>query len=342
MHAPRVTSRDVARLAGVAQSTVSYVLAGKGSISAATRERVLRAAEELHYRPHLAARAMRTGRTGRVAVVMGLPAYDPGTMLAGASAAAQSAGYLMDVLHVDGSVETRSERVLELAGSGQFEGVLSFTPVLPSVHRDAPPGTPVVVSETFDDEMHATGELVDASPVVTFVEHLAALGHTRFLHVAGPSHYASAVARRDAYLTTVERLGLRSLGVVEGDWSGRAGRDAVRSLPDDAAPLAVVASNDLVAVGVMRGAAERGWSVPGDVSVTGWDDTAVGPYLTPSLTTVHTDRAEAGRRAMQQLVAALRDEVAPPHPRPLTAIVWRESTAPPRSPAGRPARTVVP
>ena len=336
MHAPRATSRDVARLAGVAQSTVSYVLAGKGSISAATRERVRQAAEQLHYQPNLAARAMRTRRTGRVAAVMGLPAYDPAAMLAGASSAAQAAGYVMDVLHVDGSIETRSERVLELARSGQFEGVVSFTPLLPAVEQDAPAGVPVTVSETFDDEMHATGDLVDASPVVAFVEHLAALGHTRFLHVAGPSHYASAVARRDAYQATVERLGLTSLGVVEGDWSGQAGLDAIRSLPEDAPPLAVIASNDLVAVGAMRGAAERGWSVPGDVSVTGWDNTAVGPYLTPSLTTVDTDRAEAGRRAMRQLVAALNQEPAPDGLPPLTTLVWRESTAPPAARAARP------
>lgn len=336
MPAPRATSRDVARLAGVAQSTVSYALAGKGSISDATRERVRQAAEQLHYRPNLAARAMRTRRTGRVAAVMGMPAYDPAAMLAGASAAAQAAGYVMDVLHVDGSIETRSARVLELARSGQFEGVLSFTPLLPGVEEHAPTDVPVAVSETFDDQMHAAGELVDASPVVTFVEHLAALGHTRFLHVAGPPHYASAVARRDAYQATVERLDLTSLGVVEGDWSGRAGLEAIRSLPADAPPVAVIAGNDLVAVGVMRGAAERGWSVPGDVSVTGWDDTAVGPYLTPSLTTVRTDRAEAGRRAMRQLVAALGQEPAPDDLPPLTTIVWRESTAPPADRAARP------
>ncbi|MBO3093271.1 LacI family DNA-binding transcriptional regulator [Cellulomonas dongxiuzhuiae] len=336
MHAPRATSRDVARLAGVAQSTVSYVLAGKGSISPETRERVRQAAEQLHYQPNLAARAMRTRRTGRVAAVMGLPTYNPAAMLAGASAAAQGAGYLMDVLHVDGSIETRSERVLELARSGQFEGVLSFTPLQPAAEDLAPTDVPVVVSETFDDEMHAAGELVDASPVVAFVEHLAALGHARFLHVAGPSQYASAVARRIAYLATVERLGLTSLGVVEGDWSGQAGLDAILSLPEDAPPLAVIASNDLVAVGVMRGAAQRGWSVPGDVSVTGWDNADVGPYLTPSLTTVDTDRAEAGRRAMRQLVAALRQEAAPHGLPPLTTIVWRESTAPPADRTARP------
>ena len=329
MDAPRATSRDVARLAGVAQSTVSYVLAGKGSISPATRARVLQAAERLDYRPNLAARAMRTRRTGRVAAVMGLPAYDPAAMLAGASAEAQAAGYVMDVLHVDGDVGTRSERVLELARSGQFDGVVSFTPLLPVVGEQAPPGVPVAVSETFDDAMHAAGDLVDSSPVVELVERLAALGHTRFLHVAGPSRYASAVARRDAYLATGERLGLTSLGVVEGDWSGQTGLDAIRSLPHDARPLAVVASNDLVAVGVMRGAAERGWSVPGDVSVTGWDNTPVGPYLTPSLTTVDTDRAEAGRRAMRHLVAALHDAPAPEDLPPLTTVVWRESTAPP-------------
>lgn len=329
--APRATSRDVARLAGVAQSTVSYVLTGKGSISPETRERVLAAAEQLRYRPNLAARSMRTRRTGRVAVVLALPLHDPARLLAGAGSVAEAAGLALEVHSVDGSARDRSEQVLELATSGRFEGVLSFVPVLPAVAAHAPGDVPVVSSAHFDEHMHAAGELADALPVVAFVERLAALGHTRFLHVAGPDDYASARARRDTYAATVERLGLESLGVVGGGWSAAVGVEAIRALPDDAAPLAVVAANDLVAVGVMRGAAERGWSVPGDVSVTGWDDDDVGAYLVPSLTTVANDRAEAGRRAMRRLVALLRDEPAPDDGEPLNRIVWRESVAAPRA-----------
>lgn len=323
------TSRDVARLAGVAQSTVSYVLAGKGSISAATRRRVLAAIEELGYQPNLVARAMRTRRTGRVAVVMGIPIYNPVRMLAGAGSAAEAAGYMMEVHTIDGDVERRSRRVLELAGSGEFEGILSFAPIEPDLGERSRQGVPVVTSADFDNEMHTVGELADATPVKVFIERLASLGHTRFLHVAGPPGFVSAQDRARVYVETIEQFGLESLGVVGYDWTGDVGVEAMRSLPTSAAPLAVIAANDLVAVGVMRGARERGWSVPRDVSVTGWDNYDVGPFLSPSLTTVDNDRAEAGRRAMARLIAALRGEVPPSGTAPLNQIIWRESIAAP-------------
>lgn len=326
----RATSRDVARLAGVAQSTVSYVLTGKGSISQETRERVLRAAEDLGYRPNLAARSMRTRRSGRVAVLMGLPTGNPVQMLAGAAAAAEAAGYAMEVHSIDGTAEARTQRTLELAESGQYEGIVAFAPVLLDGELDAPEGVPIITTAEFDDDMHLAGELADPSPVEAFIERLASLGHRRFLHVAGPAQYASARARTRAYLGAVERLGLQSLGVVGGDWSGEAGLAAVAALPDDAPPLAVIAGNDLIAVGVMRGAADRGWSVPGDLSVTGWDNYEVGAFLSPSLTTVDGNRQEAGRRAMQHLVCALRGQAPSRDLAPLNRIIWRESTAAPR------------
>lgn len=328
-----VTSRDVARLAGVAQSTVSYVLTGKGSISEETRKRVESAAKELGYQPNLAARAMRTRKTGRIAVVMGIPIFNPVQMLAGAGAAAKAAGYAMEVHNVDGSMNDLSGRIVELAGSGQYEGVLSFAPVRDSVRKAIPEDVTLLVAASFDEEMHSAGELADAGPIVGLIERLAELGHRRFLHVAGARGFASADSRVRAYESTVERLGLESLGVVGHAWTGEAGADAVRELPDDAPPLAVIAANDLVAIGAMRGAAERGWSVPGDVSVTGWDNYDVSPFLTPSLTTVDDDRAAAGRHAMQRTIAQLRGE----DPRlvpdaPLGRIVWRESTAAPTAP----------
>lgn len=343
--ASRATSRDVALLAGVAQATVSYALSGKGSISAETRERVRAAARQLGYQPNLAARAMRTRKTGRIAVVMGIPIYNPVQMLAGAGAAAKAEGFQMEVHSVDGGLEERSARIIELAGSGQYEAVLSFVPTSDAVAASMPSDVAFLTAASFDEEMHAAGELADAGAVATLIETLAAMGHTRFLHVAGERGYASADSRVRVFTSTVEKLGLESLGVVGHAWTGQAGADAVRALPEEARPLAVIAANDLVAIGVMRGAAERGWSVPGDLSVTGWDNYDVGPFLWPSLTTVDNDRAEAGRVAMTRLIAALRGEqpdesIAPPRGR----IIWRESTGRPTGHdlAPRPSREVAP
>ncbi|TQK20733.1 DNA-binding LacI/PurR family transcriptional regulator [Microbacterium sp. SLBN-154] len=330
--AGRPTSRDVARLAGVTQATVSYALSGKGSISPETRDRVKAAARELGYQPNLAARAMRTRRTGRIAVVMGIPIYNPVQMLAGAGAAAADAGFVMEVHSVDGTIDERSQRIVELAGSGQYEGVLSFVPASDSAPGAIPPDVGFVVAASFDEAMHSAGELADASPVASLITRLADWGHTRFLHVAGERGFASADSRAQVFQETVAHLGLENLGVVGHAWTGEAGLEAIRSLPASARPLAVVAANDLVAVGAMRGAAERGWKITHDISVTGWDNYDVGRFLWPALTTVDNNRAEAGRHAMRRLIALLRkadNEVLPAEP-PRGQIIWRESTGPPR------------
>ncbi|MET9735454.1 LacI family DNA-binding transcriptional regulator [Streptomyces sp. NPDC006458] len=325
----RPTITDVARLAGVSPQTVSRYLRFNGGLKPATLERVESAIRELDYRPNLVARSMRTRKTGRLAILMPAMAFNPSRILAGASAIAHAAGYFVDSVGAAGGVKARSERLLELADSGQFEGILSLAPVLPSAKNRLHQRATVVISADYDDEMRGIGELADATPVVHMIEHLAALGHSRFLHVAGDPRFASARARRQSYLDTVERLGLESVGVFDGDWSGESGVEAIRSLPSRSRPTAVIAANDLVAAGVIRGARERGWDVPGDVSVTGWDNIGVGQFMTPSLTTVDVDLERLGARAMDQLIASLRNETPETDKESLFRIIWRESTAEP-------------
>ncbi|MDX3226227.1 LacI family DNA-binding transcriptional regulator [Streptomyces sp. ME19-01-6] len=333
----RPTITDVARLAGVSPQTVSRYLRFNGGLKPATLERVENAIRELDYRPNLVARSMRTRKTGRLAILMPAMAFNPSRMLAGASATAHAAGYFVDVVSAGGGVRARSERLLELADSGQFEGILSLAPVLPAMENKLHQRTTVVISADFDDEMRVIGELADATPIVRMIEHLAELGHSQFLHVAGDAQFASARARKQGYLDTVERLGLESVGVFDGDWSGESGIAAIRSLPNRARPTAVIAANDLVAAGVVRGARERGWDVPGDISVTGWDNVGVGQFMTPSLTTVDVDLERLGRRAMTKLIAGLLDTAPEANGETLFRIVWRESTAEP-SPEDRPGR----
>lgn len=326
MSARQPTSHDVARAAGVSQSTVSYALSGKGTIAPRTREHVLAVAASMGYRPNLAARSMRTQRSGRLAVVTGVTVDNRLRMLTGAAEVAAEAGYAVDTHSVDGTAEARTERVVDLARGGQVEGVLTFLPVVPDALALAEDAAPVVAETALDEQLRTTGELADAGLLGTVISALVAAGHRRFLHVAGPEHFASARSRRDVYLAEVERLGVESLGVVGSAWSPQSGREAVLALPDDAPPLAVIAANDHVALGVLRGAAERGWSVPGDLVVTGWDDADFSAFTTPSLTTIPVDFVEAGRRAMRRLVATVRHEEPPAHTAPLQRVVWREST----------------
>ncbi|MFI7637925.1 LacI family DNA-binding transcriptional regulator [Nonomuraea sp. NPDC049400] len=336
----RPTIKEVARLAGVSHQTVSRYLKSRQGLRPATLERIDGAVEKLGYRPNLMARSMRTRRTGRLAVVMPVNTFNHARLLSGALAAAHEAGHVVEVVSVEGSTAARTERVLELAHAGQVDGVLSLTPMAAGFEDALPKGAAVVVSPDFDDGMRSIGELTDASPVSELMERLAALGHRRFLHVAGDQEFASARARKVAYLEAVERLGLESVGMAEGDWSGESGVEAVRQLDPDRLPTAVIAANDVVASGVLRGARERGLDVPGDLSVTGWDDNELCRFLPPSLTTVRISWEGAGRNAVLRLIKAVGGPELEPWNGPVAQVIWRESTAPPRRrPASAPAGT---
>jgi LacI family transcriptional regulator len=324
----RPTIKEVARLAGVSHQTVSRYLRSRNGLKPDTLSRIDAAVSELNYRPNLVARSMRTRRTGRLAVLLPTMLYNPARMLHGATEAAHEAGFTVEAISVIGDTEARTERMLEIAGAGQVEGILALAPISPGVGDQLPQGGTIVVAADFDDQMRGIGELADASPLVAIMEGLVEFGHRRFFHVAGNLQFASARARKAAYLETVERFGLESVGVVDGDWSGKSGYDAVRSLSDEKMPTAVVAANDIVAAGAIRALIERGLDIPGDVSVTGWDNNEAFQYLPPSLTSVELNLEGLGRNAMLSLVKAISGRELEPAPRPLQHVVWRESTGP--------------
>lgn len=320
---------EVARLAGVSHQTVSRYLRNDTQMRASTRERIGTAIAELDYRPNLLARAMRTHRTGRLLVLL-----PPGNTvnslqtLTGSTGLAREAGFLTEVVMLGDSVEERGARVLELADSGLYEGVLSLTPLAGTGSGSVP----VVVSPDYDERMRSTGELADGSRIADIVERLAADGHRHVLHVAGAYAHTSARSRRQAYLDAVERLGLRSHGVVDADWSPATARAAVLDLPAGSPVTALVCASDVLAAGALRGLAERGWACPADASVTGWNDDPWTPYSTPSLTTVATNYEKLGRRAMAELIHHLRpDHAVDGLDGEVTEILWRESTGPARA-----------
>jgi DNA-binding LacI/PurR family transcriptional regulator len=319
----------VARLAGVSHTTVSRYLQDKNSLKPKTRIKVEFAVKTLDYRPNLVARSMRTRRTNRLAIVLAAGPHFPGPLLAAASETAHRAGYQVEVVSVEGGPRARSARIEDLARSGQVDGILAISSIDLKSRRSRQ--VPVVENESLDEKLHVLNELADATEVREIIEYLSSLGHRTFLHVAGAQNYASGRKRKSVYLETIERLGLRSVGAIDGDWSAQSGYDAITSLPDDCGVTAVVAANDVVAMGVIRGARARGWEVPDDLSVFGWDDEEICRFTTPSLSTVAVDRAAQGRDAVHRLLAAIRGEPAPePSKQTLNRVIIRESTAPPK------------
>lgn len=329
----RPTLHDVAALAEVSHQTVSRYLRADPTVGSETGERVRAAIAELGYRPNLMARAMRTRSTGVVAII--LPGWTgPERTVAAASEEAQRLGYRVEiVIGVNEEPDSLSTLAAELLAGGQVDGVLSVTPL--TISTDS--GGVLVQTEEYDDRLRAVEAVVaDAETMAEIVRRLADLGHRDLFHAAGPRDWRSAQLRRSGYLEACGRLGLRSHGEFEGPWHPDTGVRAVQSLPDNTPVTAVVAASDHIAVGVMHAAFRRGWKVPEDLSVTGWDDLTLVRYGTPALSTVRVDRETSGRHGMRRLIAAIRGEPepAPPTVSP-TEIVFRETTVPPRSTSDR-------
>ncbi len=329
MQPKRPTIHEVAGRAGVSHQTVSRYLRNNGGLKPATVAKVQAAIEELNYRPNRVARSMRTRRTGRIAIL--LPTVTrllPLQMLAAASAAAHESGYTIDLVSIEGGAVERAARAEELADSGEFEGVLALASL--GAAPASWSGVPLVVLADYDDELHGLGALADGAACGEVVRYLSDLGHRSFLHLAGRQSFASARNRRQTFLDTIAALGLRGT-VIDCDWSGRSGYEAVLSTPQDTDITAVVAANDLMAMGAVRASLSRGWRVPEDLSVFGWDDQELGRFSTPSLSTVAIDRERQGREAMNRLIAIIRGAEPPPiDATSLHKVIPRESTGPVR------------
>ncbi|WP_258803453.1 LacI family DNA-binding transcriptional regulator [Pseudarthrobacter sp. NS4] len=328
------TIYDVAALAGVSHQTVSRYLKDKSALKPSTLERVEKALLALNYSPNLAARSLRSRELYRVVVVVPEASlYFPARMLNGAAAAAHAAGYRVDVVAMEGTADARGQQLNTLLAAEDIAGILSFVPQPGSATAGQSGTAALVVAGEYDNQMRALGSIADGSPAASIVQHLASLGHRNFFHVAGPPGWPSAHNRRKVYEDTVTALGLNSLGIRAGDWSASSGYEAGLEVAAAKDVTAVVVANDQMAIGVIRALHDHGISVPGQVSVFGWDDTPESKFHIPSLSTVHMDLEALGARSMAELIARMRggESRAKPLALPPMELLYRESTGPVRS-----------
>jgi len=300
------TIYDVARVAGVSHATVTRLLKGYAGIRPDTRDRVATAIRELGYRPNLNARSLTTGRSHRIATLTHeITQVGPNKILEGANMAARDAGYLLDVITLDVHDPAAIRESIDLASQFDLAGVLALS--------STDEVTNAVETATFRVPLYlATGtdrRPTDSSPagngLFAVLQHLADLGHRDVVHIAGPHDWVGARNRIREYEGAVVELGLRSRGVVHGDWSARSGYEAIASWPEELPATAIVAANDQTALGVILALNERGYRVPDDGSVTGVDDIPEAAYLLPPLTTVRQDFNAVGVRALELLLEQL-------------------------------------
>ena len=159
--------------------------------------------------------------------------------------------------------------------------------------------------------------------------HLLELGHRTVAHIAGPHHYLEAQQRVAGWRATLIAAGAEVRPAPEGDWSPRAGYELGRALEPDV--TAIFVANDQMALGVLRALHEAGRSVPGDVSVVGFDDVPEAAYLLPPLTTVRQDFDQMGRRSLRLLLETMEPSGdTTPHLEVTPELIVRSSTASPR------------
>ncbi|MEV6512419.1 LacI family DNA-binding transcriptional regulator [Streptomyces sp. NPDC051642] len=329
----RPTLAHVAARAGVSVALVSIVMRGAYGASATTRERVLKAAEEIGYRPDTRARVLRSNRSRLLGVQFGLRHPFHTDLVEGIYAAAEPAGYQVALSAV---APMRGERqAVEALLADRCEALVLLGPEVPAARlahlatqvpvvsvarrlRPAPPAVEVV--RTADDEGARQA-----------VDHLVALGHRAIAHIDG-GRAPGAADRRRGYRTAMHRHGLDDhVRVLPGGLTEDDGARAARTLlAEKHRPSSVLAFNDRCATGVLDTFLRAGVSVPGEISVVGFDDTSLSRLAHIDLTTVAQDIPRLAELAVGRAIARLDGEavadgeqVVPPR------LVVRGTTAPP-------------
>jgi DNA-binding LacI/PurR family transcriptional regulator len=301
---PRATIDDVARAAGVAPSTVSRAFSRPGRVSFETSERIHRIAAELGYRTSSLARALPTGPTSMIALAISditNPFYNE--IIRGAQVAASEAGYT--ILLADTQESGANERKALERAAATVEGiVLASTRMSDSAIRMTAKQRPVIVLNRAVSDVPC---VITDNPRGTrrAVEHLAELGHRRITYLAGPeASWADGTRWRSVRESAMElELHVRRVGPVPPTVAG--GTRAAAEFADNPTS-AVIAYNDLVAIGAIRALTAMGARIPQDVSVVGFDNIFAAELVTPPLTTVAAPLGAMGRTAVSNLLAIVR------------------------------------
>jgi LacI family transcriptional regulator len=330
--------RTVASLAKVSIATVSRTINGSSAVSERLQKRVWQAINQLNYIPNTHARTLVSGRSQLLGIIVEniTNPFFP-ELMQSFEAIAVAHGYeiLVSSSNSDPVVLTHCvRRMLERKVDGV--AVMTFgeeEPVLDQlVHHDVP----LVLAEFRLDDPKAATILMDYSTGIhAAVSHLVKLGHTKIAFLSGPHQLHSAMTRASDFRTAMTASGLeiQKKWIIECDHTlkgGVAGFKKLQALP--APPTAILCSNDLTAIGVLRAAYMGGVRVPDDLSVIGLDDIAFAEYTLPPLTTIRLSRVDLAHAAFEALRQQIEEPANPNLQREFlvsTSLVVRGSTAPP-------------
>jgi len=333
----KITIDDVAKAAGVSKGLVSLALNDRAGVSAEAKGRILRAADELGWRPDPRARGLSTRRAYALGLIVRRSPHvievDPffASFIAGAEAVLAERGQVL-VLSVVPDVRTEVDAYRRLSSERRVDGFF-LTDLLDDDHRIAALtglGKPAVVLGRPDEAAGMPVISRDYSAGISqLVAHLAELGHRRIAHVTGNTAMQHARIRLQHFLAECESRGLEAV-VEEADFSPEQGAAATRRLleaPDR--PTAVIYGNDPMAIAGMAVAHERGLSLPGDLSIAGMDGSDMGEWVYPTLTSLDNAPSQWGSTAADTLLRLIEDGTAPDVELPDAELIRRASTAAP-------------
>lgn len=330
------TILDVAARAGVSKSLVSLVLRDAPSVSEQKRRAVLAAAAELDYRPNAMARSLVQRRTNVLGIMLSdLHNTYFADVLDGIAARAVERGY-KTLVTTGYRAAAREAEAIETLLELRTDGLILAAPLLDTAKIvGATRSIPVVLvarGTTSPRVDSVTND--DAAGIALAVEHLVALGHRRIAHIdGGPG--AGASDRRRGYTRTMKAHGLGGqVRLVRGEYTEEGGARGVAALlASGIRPTAIVAANDLCAIGALDALTRQGLRVPEDMSLVGYDNTALAALHHISLTTIDQPRQAMGRTAADLLLDRLeRRRGAARHVVMAPTLVVRRTTAPPAEP----------
>ncbi len=306
----RATSYDVARAAGVAQSTVSRCFQPGSSISPATRALVTRVADQLGYLPNALARSLITQRSNLVGVVATRYTLrgNPDVVYAlGDSLAAAGKQFLLVTAEGDGAGISGLQGILEYPLDGLISCVLLAEPAMREIQAR---GVPLVLYNRHSPRIAVDGVTSNhGETAARIAARLHAAGHRRLLCLAGPRDAYVSEQRRRGFVAGLAKLGIRRVPVEQTDYSYAGGREALlRFCAARERPEAVFCTNDQIAMGAMDACRfELGLCVPRDISIVGYDDVAEAARPGYHLTTAHQDSVSMARCAVDILLRRIAE-----------------------------------
>jgi LacI family transcriptional regulator len=310
----KVSIYDVAKKAGVSVVTVSRVINNATTVRATSKDKVMKAINELNYQPSAAARSLARGKTNVIGMLVP-DMTDPFLMevVQTVDIELEKKGYFLALSVIGFNDMDSSERSNFIFQQDRVDGILILTPLyeedyvqalknkqIPFVIMDNqiyPYTVPSIVVDNFKGGYDVT-------------KHLIETNHEKIAHIGGPTYIQSANERCDGFVKALQEVGMTPHKMVRADFSIESGYEFMMEWLDEGQmPDAVFAADDHIAFGVIDALRERGFSVPRDVSVIGFDDHPFSDKLHPRLTTVKQPAVEIGLKGVETLMQIMRGEI---------------------------------